>query len=330
MQFEDPFYSFLFLSLPLIFYLERKRKKSYLRFSNSLLLKELPSSFRVLLSKAFIFLRLIILALFIFALMRPRLPVEESKMRTEGVDIVLAIDCSSSMLAEDFKWSRKRRNRLEVVKEVVKDFIKKRKDDRIGLVAFAARAYIVSPLTLDKGWVLNNLERIKVGMIEDGTAIGSGIVGALNRLKDTEAKSKIVILLTDGRNNTGKISPLTAAEAAKALGIKVYTIGAGSKGYVPYPVRDFFGNLVYQRIKIDLDEDTLKKIAQITRARYYRATDTQSLKKIYGEIDRLEKSPIEEQGYLEYKELFGKFLVPALFLLLIEVIVSQTVLIRLP
>jgi Ca-activated chloride channel family protein len=185
-------------------------------------------------------------------------------------------------------------------------------------------------LTVDYSWLLTNLQRISSGMLEDGTAIGSGIAASLNRLKNSKAKSKIIILLTDGRNNMGKISPLTAAEAAKALKVKIYTIGAGSKGPVPYPVRDFFGNKVYQQIEADLDEDTLSKIASITQAKYYRATDTEALRNIYSEIDRLEKTPMQEKGFQEYKELFPLFLIPGLFLLFLEIILVNTAFRKIP
>jgi Ca-activated chloride channel family protein len=195
--------------------------------------------------------------------------IEESIIETEGIDIILAIDTSTSMLAEDFELHGRRTNRLAAVKEVVKEFIENRKSDRIGIITFGGRAYTVSPLTLDYGWLVQNLERIKIGMNEDGTAIGSGLSSSLTRLKDTETKSKIVILLTDGRNNTGRISPSVAAEAAGALGIKVYTVGAGTKGYAPYPDKGLFGNRVYRRVKIEIDEDTLQKIAKKTDARYY-------------------------------------------------------------
>jgi Ca-activated chloride channel family protein len=234
------------------------------------------------------------------------------------------------MLAEDFKLGGQRQNRVEVVKSVVKDFIMGRSNDRIAIVAFAARAYMVCPLTLDYGWLLDNLERVKTGLVEDGTAIGAGIATSLNRLKDTKGKSKVIILLTDGRNNTGKISPLTAAEAARALKIKIYTIGAGSKGPVPYPVKDFFGNTVYQPVEIDIDEDTLIKIADITGGKYFRATDTESLRKIYKEIDSLEKTVIEEKGYLEYNELFNIFLILSLVFLLLDIILSNTILRKIP
>ncbi len=282
------------------------------------------------LARNILFLRLAGLILLIIALSRPVSPVADSRIESEGIDIVLAIDCSTSMLAEDFKLGASRQNRLEVVKSVVKDFIKGRNSDRVGITAFAARAYTVCPLTLDYGWLIENLSRVRTGMIEDGTAIGSGLASALNRLKDSKAKSRVVILLTDGRNNTGDIAPSTAAEAAKALGIKVHTIGAGTKGLAPYPVKDFFGNTGYQSIKIDIDEDTLKDIAAKTQGRYFRATDTESLREIYKEIDRMEKTRIEEKGYLEYNELFPYFLWPGIGLLLLEVVLGNTILRKLP
>jgi len=267
-------------------------------------------------------LRLLVFVFLALALVRFRLPIEESKIETEGIDIILALDTSTSMLAEDFTLHGKRANRLDVVKDVVENFIRGRKNDRIGIVAFAARAYTVCPLTLDYGWLLENLKRVKIGMIEDGTAIGSALSVALKRLENTRAKSKIIILLTDGINNAGKISPSMAAEAARALNIKVYTIGAGTKGMAPYPMKDFFGNIVYQPVKIDIDEECLKDIASKTGAKYFRATDTKSLKEIYSEIDRMEKSSIEEKGYMEYRELFPVFLSIALALLLLEVVLK--------
>lgn len=332
MIFYSPFFLILLpIAAGIIFFAKKKEKvTSGIKFSSGDLLGGLKGSWKLKLSGNLIFLRLAAVSLLIVALARPQSPIEDSKIESEGIDIVLAIDCSTSMLAEDFKIGGKRQNRLEVVKDVVKDFINGRSNDRIGLVAFAARAYTVSPLTLDYGWLMQNLTRIKTNMIEDGTAIGSGLTSALNRLRDTEAKSKVVILLTDGRNNTGKISPFTAAEAAKALKVKVYTIGAGTKGFAPYPAKDFFGNTVYQPVQIDIDEDTLKEIASLTGAKYFRATDTESLRGIYKEIDRLEKTRIEEKGYLEYNELFPLFLVIGLSLLSLEIVLSNTLLRKLP
>ena len=321
---------FIPIAFILAYLFKNRRASASIRFSSGELIKEAKSTWRVYFSNNLIYFRLAAIVLFLLAIARPRVPLEEAKIETEGIDIVLAVDCSGSMLAEDFTITGKRLNRLTVVKRVVEDFIRNRKSDRIGMVAFAARAYTVCPLTLDYDWLIQNLERVEIGAIEDGTAVGSALGSSLNRLKDTKAKSKIIILLTDGVNNTGKISPLTAAEAAKALGIKVYTIGAGRKGLVPYPVQDFWGRKVYQNVEIDIDEDTLRKIAQETNAKYFRATDTESLKKIYRAIDDLEKTPIEEKGFQEYRELFGLFLIAGLIILILEVILSNTILRKLP
>ena len=331
MIFQDKILLFLLPAVILLFlYANKKSKKPGIHFSSEGFLSGLEPSLKVWLSKNIIFLRISAVFLIVLAIARPQTAIEETKIQTEGIDIVLTIDCSTSMLAEDFKLRGKRVNRLAVVKDVVKSFIEGRRNDKVGMVAFAGRAYTVCPPTLDYGWLLRNLDRVKIGMIEDGTAIGSGLSAALNRLKDIEAKGKVVILLTDGRNNAGKISPFTAAEAAKALGVKVYTIGAGTKGLAPYPAKDFFGNTVYQPIEIEIDEETLMKISSATDAKYYRATDTKSLRKIYEEIDRLEKSPIEEKGYLDYKELFPVFLFPGLILLFLEIFLKNTFLRRIP
>jgi Ca-activated chloride channel family protein len=331
MYFNDPWFLFLLpLVVALMVYAKKRESQPSVLFPSKNLYSDLTHTFKVRLNKSLIILRIAALLLIVLALCRPQSVIEETKIETEGIDIVLAIDTSTSMLAEDFTLGRKRENRLEVVKDVVKDFINRRQSDRIGIVAFASRAYTVSPLTLDYEWLTHNLERVKIGIIEDGTAIGSGLSAALNRLKDTDAKSKVIILLTDGRNNAGSIPPLTAAEASSALGIKVYTIGAGAKGMAPYPARDMFGNKVYQSVKIDIDDETLKKIADKTGAEYFRATDTESLKDIYQQIDELEKTKIEETGYREYKELFHLFLLPGLLLLFIEIIFSNTILRRIP
>lgn len=331
MIFRD-FWILFFIPVAIIcaYLFKNRRASASIRFSSGDLIKGAKSTWRIYLANNLIYLRLAAIVLFLLALARPRVPLEETKIETEGIDIVLAIDCSGSMLAEDFTIGGKRLNRLAVVKRVVEDFIRDRKSDRIGMVAFAARAYTVCPLTLDYDWLIQNLERVKIGAIEDGTAVGSALGSSLNRLKDTKAKSKIIILLTDGVNNTGKIAPLTAAEAAKALGIKVYTIGAGSKGLVPYPVQDFWGRKVYQNVEINIDEDTLRKIAQETNAKYFRATDAESLTKIYKAIDALEKSPIEEKGFQEYREMFYLFLIAGLIILILEVILSNTILRKLP
>ena len=331
MHFQNPWILILVpVVAALMIYSWRTELHPAFRFSTGRLLEGLRSTYKVKLYRGIIFFRIAALVLIIAALGRPQLMIEESIIETEGIDIVLAIDTSTSMLAEDFELGGSRANRLEAVKDVVRDFIDNRHSDRIGIIAFASRAYTISPLTLDYGWLVQNLERVKIGMIEDGTAIGSGMSSALNRLKDTEAKGKVVILLTDGRNNAGRISPLTAAEAAGALDIKVYTIGAGTRGLAPYPAQDMFGNTVYRSVRIEIDEETLKKIAEKTDARYFRATDTKSLRDIYVEIDELEKTPIEEKGYVEYRELFHLFLVPGLIFLVLEVLLRNTFLRRIP
>ncbi len=331
MYFQDLYFLFL---IPLIIvgalFVKRKEDDTGVEFSSTSFFSFSSYTVRVFLTEHLFVLRVIAAIFIVVALSRPQAPLEESRVETEGIEIVLAVDVSGSMLAEDFSHKKKRVNRLAAVKDVVKDFVKGRSNDRIGLVAFAGRAYSVAPLTLDYGWLMQNVDRLEIGLIEDGTSIGSGLSSALNRLENTEAKGKVVILLTDGRNNAGNISPDTAAEIGKALNVRVYTIGAGTTGKAPFPVKDFFGNTVYRPIDVDIDEDTLKMIASKTGGKYFRATDTASLKKIYKEIDKLEKTEIIEQGYLEYKELFIYFMYPALFLLLLEVVLANTLLRRLP
>jgi len=331
MSFQNPLFLLLLPALFIAVYcLRRKNTAAGITFPAKELLYPLKPTLKTKLSKNIFILRIISLCFIAITLARPQSPIEETKIQTEGIDIVLALDVSTSMRACDFKLGGKRVDRLDVVKDVVRDFINGRKNDRIGLVAFAACAYTVSPLTLDYSWLLQNLERIKIGMIEDGTAIGLGLASALNRLKDSKAKSKVVILLTDGRNNAGNIPPSLAAETAKSLAIKVYTIGAGTKGLAPYPVKDVFGNTVYRSIRIDIDENTLKDIAAKTGGKYFRATDTESLRKIYSEINKMEKTPIEEKGYLRYRELFTVFLTIGLLFLLLEIILKNTVLRKIP
>ena len=234
------------------------------------------------------------------------------------------------MLSEDFSLDSGRANRLEVVKSVVRDFVTARGGDRIGLVLFSARPYTQCPLTLDHGWLLQNLDRAEIGMIEDGTAIGSALAIAAGRLEHSEAKSKLVILLTDGQNNAGRLSPLTAADAAHTLGIKVYTIGAGTRGMAPYPTRDLFGNTVYRPIRVDIDEETLLKIAQTTGGRYFRATDTASLQAVYETINQLERTPFRAPLYLDYDELYPWCIVVALALVGLETVLNHTLLRKLP
>ncbi len=331
MIFKDP-WILLFIPFALLsFYLiQRRRRPERIRFPSKQLVARLPGSWKVRLRNLPVVLRGIVLALFLIALAGPRLVLKQTLHESEGIDIVLAIDASGSMAAEDFTVGGRRYNRLDVVKDVVREFIAGRGVDRIGLVTFAALAYTVCPLTTDYAWLTTNLERIRLGMITDGTAIGSAVNSSLTRLKNSEAKSKVIILLTDGVNNAGEIDPLTAARAARALGVRIYTIGAGTKGFAPFPARDVFGRKVYQQVRIDIDEKLLEGIAQVTGGKYFRATDTESLRSIYQAIDALEKTRIKQAGYFEYDELFSRVLLVALMALLIELVLSSTVLLKIP
>ncbi len=270
------------------------------------------------------------LALLVLALARPQLGKTITRTQASGVDIMLVIDVSRSMLAEDFTIGASRANRLEAIKNVTRQFIEARPNDRIGIIAFAGRPYLVSPLTLDHDWLIQNLDRIQIGLVEDGTAIGSALASAANRLKDKDAKSRLVVLLTDGDNNAGRVTPLTAAEASKALGIKVYTIGAGSRGTAPYPFVDPFGRTIYREVPVEFDEATLQQIAAMTGGDYFRATDTRSLAKTFADIDQLEKSKVEVRKIAQYRDLFPWFVLGGMILLSLETLLSQTLWRRLP
>jgi Ca-activated chloride channel family protein len=248
-------------------------------------------------------LKLLAIAALIVALARPQQGNTTTEIHASGIDILLAVDVSSSMEAMDFTLKGQSVNRLEVVKNVVDTFIEDRPSDRIGLVAFAGRPYLVSPLTLDHDWLRKRLSSLYIGMIEDGTAIGSAIGTAVNRFGDQEAKSRIVILLTDGVNTSGRVPPLIAADAAQALQVKVYTIGAGTRGLAPYPVMQF-GRRRLMQAQVDIDEETLRKVADKTGALYFRATDTSSLEKIYAEINTMETTTRSIKKFENYRELF--------------------------
>jgi Ca-activated chloride channel family protein len=251
----------------------------------------------------------------VIGLARPQLAHGHTQVTTNGIDIMLGLDVSGSMQALDFKMGGKRVNRIDVVKSVVSKFIDERTDDRIGVVAFAGAPYLVSPLTLDHDWLQQNLDRVSVAGVDDGTAIGSAIATSVNRLRDSAAKSKIVILLTDGMNNAGKLSPMAAAEAAKAFGVKIYTIAVGVRGEAPVPVKDQFGNNELVMAKVDVDEKTLQAVSALTGGAFYRATDTDSLKNIYEQINRLEKTTQVAQHFEHVQELYGLALFPAIALL---------------
>jgi Ca-activated chloride channel family protein len=272
-------------------------------------------------------------ALIVVALARPQLVNGRTEVEASGIDIMLAVDVSGSMQALDFKVNGQPVNRIDVVKSVVSKFIDDRPNDRIGIIAFSAAPYLVSPPTLDHDWLQQNLDRVKVAGdmgVEDGTAIGSAIASATNRLRDLPSKSKIIVLLTDGANNMGKISPPAAAEAAKAMGVKVYTIGAGAEGDIPVPVKDAAGNTQIVTTKSDVDVALLQKIAATTGAQFYRATDTDSLQNIYSQINNLEKSTAKVHKFEKVKDVFAWAVVPALALLGLGTFLEQTRLRRLP
>lgn len=276
------------------------------------------------------------MACLIVALARPQLGRTIEHVTASGVDIMLVLDVSGSMTAEDYVIGNQRANRIDTVKRLTQEFIEARPNDRIGIIAFAGRPYLVSPLTLDHDWLIRNLDRVQIGMVEDSTAIGSAISSAANRLKDRDSKTKIIVLLTDGANNAGKVLPLTAAEAAHALGIKIYTIGAGSNGpnndgMVPVPVgKDPFGATVYQNFKFDFDEKLLDQVAKLADGKYFRAADTESMESTFHEIDRLEKTKIEVEKSADYHDYFPLLLLIAVALLAAEALLSQTLWRRLP
>jgi Ca-activated chloride channel family protein len=270
-------------------------------------------------------LRTLALVALIVALARPQTGATTENVLTEGIDIVLAIDISTSMLAEDLEP-----NRLEAAKTVAADFVTGRRNDRIGLVAFAGEAFTQVPLTLDYSVVTTLLAELDPGMIVDGTAVGMGLATAVKRLQASDAESKVVILLTDGRNNRGEIGPATAAQMAEALGVRVYAIGAGSRGTARVPLDDPFRGRVYASMRVDIDEEALQQIADATGGRYFRATDSESLASIYDEIDRLETTEIEVENFTQYEERFPLFLGLGLLLVVAEATLERTVLRKLP
>jgi len=279
------------------------------------------------------------LASLIVALARPQGGKTTTQVQASGIDIIILLDVSGSMLTEDYFLDGQRTNRQEAVKSVTKKFIEARTNDRIGLMAFASRPYLVSPLTLDHDWLLQNLDRVHIGQVEDGTAIGSAIAAGLNRLKDPNSKSKVLILLTDGVNNCGKIAPETAAEASKALGVRLYAIGAGTNGNAPVPIYepntetprlDPSGKPMYVEVHVEFDEAQLKRVAQIANGHFYRAADMKSMQDIFSEIDKLEKSTVQYKKTQQFTDLYPWFLTAGLVLISLEMVLAQTAWRRLP
>jgi len=325
-NFINPDFLYL-LAIPLSYIIwlsfRKRNLSSEILFSNTKSIKHLKT-LKIKLRNLPIILKLISCCLLIFALARPQSSINWEESTTEGIDIVLSMDISGSMLAEDLKP-----NRLEASKDVAVDFISKRINDRIGLVIFSGESFTQCPLTTDHNVLINLFKDVKSGMVEDGTAIGMGLATAVNRLKDSKAISKVIILLTDGVNNKGVVAPFTAAEIAKKFGIRVYTIGVGTEGFAPYPFQTPFG-IQYQDVEVQIDEKTLQDIASVTDGKYFRATNNSKLKEIYKDIDKLEKSKIEVTEFHKRSEEFLRFAFPALLLLLSSFILEISYLKQIP
>jgi Ca-activated chloride channel family protein len=318
---KEFFYLFiLFVPIIVWYILKQKRITAGMQISSLQGFSKISTTYKYYLRHVVFALRLLALSALIFALARPQSTDKWKNSKTEGIDIIMALDVSTSMLAMDLKP-----NRLEAAKKVAQDFIHQRVNDRIGIVVFAGESFTQCPLTTDHKVLINLFGDIKTGLIKDGTAIGMGLANSVNRIKDSETKSKIIILLTDGVNNQGDISPLTAAEIAKTYGIRVYTIGVGTIGEAPYPVQTPFGTST-QNMEVKIDEATLKEIASNTNGAYFRATDNKQLEKIYTEIDKLEKSKIDVQEFKKENEEFLIFGLIGLGLFLLEIILKYTVL----
>ena len=319
--FAHPYLLLLLLVIPLmvVWYVLRYRKqKPALQFSNISLFRGVHKTFRQRAYPLLFILRMVAVGAIIIALARPQSMLSRQEMKVEGIDIVLAMDVSGSMLAEDFKP-----NRLEAAKKVAADFIDGRKNDRMGLVVFAGEAFTQVPLTIDHNVLLKQLSTLKDGMMKDGTALGDGLATAINRIKDSEAKSKVIILLTDGINNQGAVDPQSAAEIAALYNIRLYTIGVGTQGLAPYPFRDQFGRKRYQNIPVELDENLLTQMAQSTvDGQYFRATNKKSLQQIFKQIDEMEKSKIDVTQYAQTKDEYQGWLVLAAIALLFEILLA--------
>ena len=304
--------------------MKRKRNEATIQISDARVYVHTPKSYKNYLLHVPFILRIIALILVIIVLARPQTTNNWQQSEIEGIDIMLAIDVSTSMLAEDLKP-----NRLEAAKEVAAEFVNGRPSDNIGITLFAGESFTQCPLTVDHAVLLNLIKDIKCGIIEDGTAVGMGIANAITRLKDSKAKSKVIILLTDGTNNRGDISPLTAAEMAKSFGIRVYTIGVGTNGTAPYPY-PVGGTVQYINVPVEIDEKTLTQIAGITEGNYFRATSNSKLKEVYEEIDKLEKTKLNVKQYSKRQEEYQLFALAAFFCVLLEILLRNSVLKKIP
>jgi Ca-activated chloride channel family protein len=338
LTFARPWLLLLLLAIPLLAYLRGKRgPAAALTFSSTTTLRAIGKQSAARAGK---FLRALIFAalgFFVVALARPQLGKSLTQIEASGIDVMLVLDVSGSMLIKDFTIGGEEATRLDAIREVTRKFIDGRPNDRIGIIAFGGRPYVVSPMTLDHDWLLQNLDRVRIGLVEDGTAIGSAMAVAANRLNDKESKSRVIVLLTDGENNAGKISPNTAAEAIKALHIHFYAIGAGINGVAPVPfftargpLTDNDGNILYQNQPVQFNEAGLKEVANIAAGKFFRATDTQSLEQIYADINKLEKSTVSVKKYQQYRDLFPLCLMSGAGLLLAQLILSQSIWKKLP
>ncbi len=328
-RFESPYFLLLLLIFPFLIWIEKRRKSGFLLYSSLSLIQDTNRLQRRLFLLLPVILRLTAFVFFIVALARPQTANVQTEVISSGVDIILTLDTSGSMQALDFKISGEEVDRLTAVKKVVTDFIQHRESDRIGMVVFGEIAFTQCPLTLDYDVLLSFLNQLEIGVAGDATAIGDGIALSVKRLKDLPSKSKVIILLTDGRSNAGTVSPEKAAEIAATYGIKVYTIGVGTRGPVPFPQETLFG-MRKVMVELDIDEETLQKIAEKTGAQFFRATDTEGLQKIYRTIDQLEKSEAKVKHFQEYHELYRSLVISALILLLLEFLLKQTVYRRFP
>ncbi|HEY1770561.1 MAG TPA: VWA domain-containing protein [Chthoniobacterales bacterium] len=338
-SFAHPWFLLALLLVPLIAFLRGQRgKAAALVFSSTSTLRSLGKRSASRAGRIMHGLLYLALTILIFALSRPQLGKSLTEVQASGIDIMLVLDVSGSMLTKDFTVGGEPATRVDAIREVTRKFIEGRPNDRIGMIAFASRPYVVSPLTLDHDWLLQNLDRVRIGLVEDGTAIGSALAAAGNRLTDKRSKSHAIVLLTDGENNAGKIPPNTAAEALKALKIHLYAIGAGINGMAPAPifdqngrpVTDADGNILYQNQRVGFNESGLKEVAKIADGQFFRATDTDSLENIYHDIDKMEKSTVSVKKYQEYRDLFPACLMAGAGVLLAELLLSQTIWKKLP
>lgn len=339
LTFARPWLLLLLLALPLLAYLRGQRgPAAALTYSSTAILRAMGKHSAARAGKILRTLLLLSLSILIVALARPQLGKSLTEVEASGIDIIVVLDVSTSMLTKDFEIGGDQATRIEAIREVTRKFIEGRPNDRIGIVAFAGRPYSVSPMTLDHDWLIQNLDRVRIGLVENGTAIGSAIAAAAGRLTDKKSKSRVLVLLTDGENNSGKVPPNTAAEAVKALKIHFYAIGAGINGVAPAPVftqngepyTDAAGNILYQNQPVHFNEAGLKEVARIADGKFFRATDTKSLEAIYRDIDQLERSTVKVRKYQEYRDLFPFCIMAGCGLLIGQMLLSQTIWKKLP